>query len=194
MNIGSGSARTPQADLSVSSFISAFCRDASEDLCLIRNEETREAESNLYKGHYFHDSTRTEGRRRENKTIVGSICRGRKKLEKTDETDVLSPEHRWKIVEALAALCAVVAGQKWRIAMNRCFPDHYSFVKTIARFLKGAKAFFKILEREIDKTRAYIRVIFQSTLSVILNNVAYSYSVIFYLHKRGKNYISEIML
>lgn len=58
------------------------------------NEEIiREAELNISKGHRVHGLMRNEGCRRENKK-VGSICRNRKKFEKTNYTDVLSPERR----------------------------------------------------------------------------------------------------
>jgi len=58
------------------------------------------------------------------------------KAEKNGQDWCPLAETLMKNSEALMALCAVV-GQKWRIAMNRCFSDHYSELSRQSNFLKN---------------------------------------------------------
>lgn len=111
------------------SFVSTSYSRRKHLFSLFYNEETSwKTELNIFKGRRVHDPMRNEDWRRENKTKWDPFVEIEKSWKKTGETDVLSPERRWKIVEAFVALCAVVVGQKWRIAMNRRFPDHYSIL------------------------------------------------------------------
>lgn len=112
-------------------FVSVFLlHDTKTSQCFPRSNPTsaRAVELNVFEDLRVYDTTRNEGREaRKQDDTVESICRNplKKSTKKRTRLMFLSSEHRWKIVKALAPLCAVVVGQKWRIATNRCFSDHY---------------------------------------------------------------------
>jgi len=104
------------------------------------NEETSwKAKLNIFKGlrHAHDEKWRLEAWKQDQGRIHLSKP---KKAGKNGRDWCPLVEHRWKIVKALVALCAVVVRQKWRIAMNRCFPNHYS-VKT--KIELSWKSYFK---------------------------------------------------